>query len=167
MSIRTEICSENEDFLESRITSTLQDLQTSVEGDSVKMAKFKKLLEEQLKKLAINDVGQMNLEKRHSVDATIMSKSLRHLKQLRAHYESGLMKTVLENIYTLLADNNQAVNVRNISWDIMNYNDCLRLFRQYKNGNKDTDSFKQEVTLYLHMLLLCHSEVKHLGANSG
>ena len=48
------------------------------------------------------------------------------LQQLRQHYESGLMKKVLEKIFTLLADNEETVFIRHLKWDFIEYSNCVQ-----------------------------------------
>ena len=50
------------------------------------------------------------------------------LQQLRQHYDSGLMKNILEKIFTPLADNDETICIRHLKWDLNDYNDCVRGF---------------------------------------
>lgn len=74
--------------------------------------------EESLKEL-IGELGvdtQLVLAKGNSISCFFICSSKEQLRQLRDHYGSGLMKQVLEKIFTLLANKDKAVVVRKLQW---------------------------------------------------
>jgi len=68
-------------------------------------------------------VGDLVLRKVNSIAVYWISRSAQKLEELRYHYESGLMKSVLEKIFSLFAGEN--VDIRRLAWSSEEYNSSL------------------------------------------
>jgi hypothetical protein len=81
-----------------------------------------------LKELGV-DERRFTLSTGNSIESYFICDSVEQLKALRGHYESGLMKKVLERIFTLLAG--ETITIHELKWPAEEYNDRVRQLGQY------------------------------------
>ena len=62
------------------------------------------------------DYNKFTLVKGNNIWCYFICMSEEHLSHLRQHYESGLMKSVLSKIFTLVAQNNETISTRHLEW---------------------------------------------------
>ena len=77
-------------------------------------------LNQYLKELNIEPCG-MHLDKSRSIECCFICSSVEHLMQLRRHFESGVMKNVLQNIFTLLMNDDELIVINQLKLDSKNY----------------------------------------------
>jgi hypothetical protein len=112
---------------ESRLESQFQELKRSAGGDASKENIIKKALDE-----AGVQIHQMSLSQGQSIDLIVTRQSVEELQQLRSYFESGLLKETLESIFTLLADIGEGVRIKELTWSLSDYNECLQQLESYK-----------------------------------
>jgi hypothetical protein len=79
-------------------------------------------LKKQLSQLGV-DWCRFILSTGNSIESYFLCDSMEQLKALREHYESGLMRVVLEGIFTLLAD--EDITIHELKWPTAKYSDHL------------------------------------------
>ena len=89
------------------------------------LSNVKEQLKRHLQRLGI-DWGQFAVRVSNSIESYFLCESDQQLYQLRQHYESGLMKDVLERIFSLLAG--ERVNVGRLRWTTQEYEKCRQQF---------------------------------------
>jgi formyltetrahydrofolate synthetase len=118
---------------EMKIVSRVKSLKmakTAEEENQIKMelGSLQEELNNLLKELGVDD-RRFTLSTGNSIESYFICDSVEQLKALRGHYESGLMKTVLERIFTLLAG--ETITIHELKWPAEEYNDRLRQLGQY------------------------------------
>lgn len=85
--------------------------------------RVKSLLDELNSSLADLNVGysEFALVKGNSILCFFICSSEKQLQQLWSHYASGLMKHVLENVFSLLVNNDERVVIRELQWELEEY----------------------------------------------
>ena len=63
----------------------------------------------------------MHLVHSESIECCFICSSVEQLMQLRRHFESGVVKNVLENIFTLLMDGDELIVINELKWNSKNY----------------------------------------------
>ena len=84
----------------------------------------------ELEKLGVT-IQQLVLAPKNSIKSYIICESEEQLRQLREHYESGLMKYVLERIFSLLAG--QQVIIDHLWWRREEYQKCQQEFSELRS----------------------------------
>ena len=85
-------------------------------------------LDKELEKLGIEEY-QLTLTKTKSIQSYFVCESEEQLHQLHEHYESGLMKDVLERICSLL--NGEQVDIGQVQWATEDYQKCQQQFSAF------------------------------------
>jgi hypothetical protein len=80
----------------------------------------KKMLNDVLSRLHLRDY-RILLVKENSIRCYFICASEEHLIQLRRHFESGFMKTVMQDFFTLLAKRDEPVLIHSLQWDSKEY----------------------------------------------
>ena len=58
----------------------------------------------------------------------MMIQSLSAAHELDMLYNSGHLKTILEDIFTCLLKSTQAVHIKTLTWPVSDYNNCVQYF---------------------------------------
>jgi hypothetical protein len=102
------------------------------------MENKKRLLNEMLGKLGV-DVTAFSLKKGNSIWCFIICTNAQQLKQLYKHYQSGLMKKVLEEVFVLLADRKERQLIRRLTWDLEDFTEKRRRLKRLKDLGKSSE----------------------------
>lgn len=115
------------DVTESKIVSQ-SEVRLCIECDEPQNLQTKKLLAEINGKLAeLNvDPNKLILRKGNSILCCFVCSSEEQLQQLRYLYESGAMKRVLEDVFTVLSDDDESIAIRELRWNLEEYNDSVQ-----------------------------------------
>ena len=116
----------SEQSTENNIVSQLRSLY--VKQDDPEKVKKEHLLTEinnNLEKLGV-DTNRLILTVANSIWCYFICTSEEQLKQLRRHFESGLMRNVLMKMFTLLANNGDIVMTHPLKWDSRDYHKSLQ-----------------------------------------
>ena len=92
---------------------------------SEEILSLERQVNQELMRLGIT-THQFTFVLKHSIISHFMSKSDEQLHQLREHYETGLMKAVLERIFSLLAG--RQVDIGQLRWTTEEYQKCQQQF---------------------------------------
>ena len=65
--------------------------------------------------------GDVHLVQSESIECCFICSSVEQLMQLHRHFESGVMKDVLQNIFTLLMNCDELIVINHLKWDSKNY----------------------------------------------
>lgn len=108
--------------MENNIISNLRSLCIMTNDDPLKEEKEKilskiNILFAQLTGLDF-DSSKLALVKGNSILCFFLCSSEKQIKQLWSYYMSGLMKHVLEKVFTLLVNNDEAVVIRELQWEL-------------------------------------------------
>ena len=68
-----------------------------------------------------SEPGDVYLVHSESIECFFICSSVEHLMQLRRHFESGVMKNVLQNIFTLLINDDELIVINELKWNSKNY----------------------------------------------
>jgi hypothetical protein len=90
-------------------------------------------MESSLNKLGV-DISKWNLVPKNSIGCFFICNSSEELLQLRGHFDSGLMKDVLQEIFTLLSKNGDQLVITELKLDHEEFDDCLQRLSQL-SGN--------------------------------
>jgi hypothetical protein len=71
--------------------------------------------------LAELNLEHMLLVQSKSIECRFICSSVEQLMQLHRHFESGVMKNVLQNIFTLLINGDELIVINQLKWDPKNY----------------------------------------------
>ena len=78
-------------------------------------------------------LAELNLEPRdvhlvhsESIECCFICSSVEQLMQLRRHFESGVMKNVLQNIFTLLINDDELIVINQLKWNSKNYGEGVQ-----------------------------------------
>ena len=93
-------------------------------GKEEAIANLKKQVNAELKKLGVKR-HQFTLVPKKSIKSYFVCESEEQLHQLRIHYESGLLKDMLERIFSLLAGEQVNIGLR---WTAEEYRICQQQF---------------------------------------
>ena len=114
-------------MVETRIVSRHQAIRTvgdnESQGDSVVTA-----LISYLSLLGIVR-SLFSVRQSNSISSLFICESVEELRSLREHYESGLMKEVLQDIFSLLAG--EPVEISRLEWTTEQYDHCLHQFGRF------------------------------------
>lgn len=122
-----QMLSSGHDQMEDNIVSQLKSLLIASDEDPEKEEKEKLLTELSRMLLEMGvDVNKLSLVTQHSIGCYFICTSEAELRQLRGYFECDLMKIVLQKIFTLLLKDCRKVFIIRLTWDIGEYNDCLR-----------------------------------------
>ena len=61
-----------------------------------------------------------------SIECCFICSSVEQLMQLRRHFESGVMKNVLQNIFTLLINGDELIVINQPKWNSKNYGEGVQ-----------------------------------------
>ena len=120
--------SNNKDALEGRIVATFGSLTRQQDSGVQREERLKQLeaeVREKLQRLGIENY-EVILRKKNSIAAYWLCRSVQKLEELRRHYESGLMKMILEEIFMLLAGEN--IHIQRLVWSSEDYIASLSQF---------------------------------------
>jgi aminoglycoside N3'-acetyltransferase len=67
-----------------------------------------------------------------SIECCFLCSSTEQLMQLRRLFESGVMKNVLQNIFTLLMNGDELIVINQLKWDPKNYWEGVQKLNQLK-----------------------------------
>jgi hypothetical protein len=112
---------------ETKIVSLLKSLKMAKTAEEknqieVELDSLQEELNNLLKELGV-DNRRFALLTGNSIESYFICDSTEQLKALRGHYESGLMKTVLERIFSLLAG--EKITIHEFKWPTEEYKDRL------------------------------------------
>lgn len=110
---------EDGSVIERRIVAMFEELKRS----AIREEKLEQL-EAQLERIAM-DSDQVSMSS-GSIYTIFICRSASELQQLRNHFESELLKEVLEQIFTLLAGINEHIFIKYYKWDQGMFNKCLQ-----------------------------------------
>ncbi len=132
---------------ETKIVSLLKSLKMAKRGEGENKIELE--LNNLLKELGV-EKWRLTLSTGNSIDSYFICDSVEQLKELRGHYESGLMKTVLERIFSLLAG--ETITIHELKWPSGENDDRLFQLGKFTFSNSFTYSLK---TVSLYRLYTC------------
>ena len=114
--------SSNVDLVETKIVSYLRSSRTATDDQSQDGSSMTTLIR-LLRRLGMNR-RRFFARKVNSISSLFICESVEELQMLREHYKSGLMKEVLQAIFTALAD--EPVSISRLEWTTDQYDSCLQ-----------------------------------------
>ena len=114
------------DVVETKIESCLRALRTLDNDDELQAVASK--LDRILRFLGIKR-RRFFARRTNSISSLFICNSAEELKLLREHFLSGEMKKVLEEMFTVLAD--EPVNISELKWSTDQYESCLHQFGMF------------------------------------
>jgi hypothetical protein len=118
--VLNEPASGNTESAETKIVAFLKSLEAAKSAEEENQIEME--LNSLLQELGVNKC-RFTLLTGNSIESYFICDSGEQLKELRGHYESGLMKAVLERIFTLLAK--ETITIRDLKWPTEEYDDRL------------------------------------------
>lgn len=82
-------------------------------------------------------ISEFKLKKVKSIGSYFICRSLEQLYQLRRHYESGFLKDVLEEIFTVLSSSAERIHIVKVTWTDDNFRQCEKQLREMLRGKFD------------------------------
>ena len=116
-----------EDSIVSRKNSVSSTDKNNPQEESKKKLRAK--LSETIKKLKSKN---FILRKRNSILCCFICTSEDELHLLKQHYDDGVLRSVLEQIFTILAKDEKSIRIRHLHWDPNEYSNCLQRLRRLK-----------------------------------
>ena len=74
----------------------------------------------------------MHLVHSESIECFFICSSVEQLMQLYRHFESGVMKNVLQNIFTLLINGDELIVINQLKWISKDYREGVQQLNQLK-----------------------------------